>query len=90
MSPETLAELLKELKSDLLVLYGSQLSGVYLFGSYAHHEQDDESDLDGMIVFKNYARYGEEIDRTCEKTCSISLKYGLSALHPFIIFRSTV
>jgi predicted nucleotidyltransferase len=48
MSQEKLEQLLRELKSGLAMLYGSRLSDVYLFGSYARGEQDAESDLDIM------------------------------------------
>ena len=42
--------LLTELKAGLTHIYGEWLKGVYLFGSYARGEADDESDVDVLIV----------------------------------------
>ena len=38
--------LLLELKQGLHRVYDARLRAVYLYGSYAREEQDDESDLD--------------------------------------------
>jgi uncharacterized protein len=84
MKPEMLHNLLKELKHSLVVLYGERLSDVYLYGSYARGEQDDQSDLDVMIVLDDYERYGEEIDTTSELASSFSLKYGVSISMVFL------
>jgi predicted nucleotidyltransferase len=84
MPQEKLEQLLKELKSDLITLYGSQLQGVYLFGSYARGEQDTESDLDILIVLSNYGLYSAEIERTGDLVSALSLKYGVSISRKFI------
>jgi predicted nucleotidyltransferase len=84
MSQEKLEQLLKELKSGLAALYGSQLCGVYLFGSYARGEQDAESDLDILVILSHYERYSAEIERTGELVSTLSLKYGVSISRKFI------
>ena len=84
MPQEKLEQLLKELKSGLTMLYGSQLQGVYLFGSYARGEQDAESDLDILIILSNYGLYSAEIERTGELTSNLSLKCSVSISRKFI------
>ena len=78
MSQDKLNRLLKELKSGLAALYGSRLCGVYLFGSYARNDHDEESDIDIMIVLSDYEYYGEELDCSSELVSRLSLKYGVS------------
>jgi predicted nucleotidyltransferase len=70
--------LLNELKSGLQSVYGKQLKGVYLFGSYARGEEDPESDLDILVVLQAFDRYALEVDRTGALAADLSLKYGVS------------
>ena len=78
MSQRKLKRLLKELKTGLSVLYGSRLCGIYLFGSYARNDQDAESDIDIMIVLRDYEYYGAELDRSSVLISRLSLNYGVS------------
>jgi predicted nucleotidyltransferase len=61
-----------------------RLRGVYLYGSYARGEQDDESDLDALIVLDRMDRYGAEIDRTGQLISSLSLRHGTSISRVFV------
>jgi predicted nucleotidyltransferase len=70
--------LLPELKNRLLDLYGGRLKGVYLFGSYARDEADEESDVDVLIVLDQVDDYSVEINRTSYLTAELSLKYECS------------
>jgi predicted nucleotidyltransferase len=70
--------LLNELKSGLQSVYGKQLKGVYLFGSYARGEADSESDLDILVVLQAFDRYALEVDRTGALAADLSLKHGVS------------
>jgi len=65
--------LLNELKQGLELIYGDQLQGVYLFGSYARGEQDSESDLDILIILDDFERYSTEVKRTGELVSNLSL-----------------
>lgn len=75
---ETIREVLAELKSRLSALYGERLKGVYLFGSYARNEADEESDVDVLIVLDEIRSYSGEIARTSELISDISLNHGRS------------
>jgi len=70
--------LCNELKSGLQSVYGKQLKGVYLFGSYARREADQESDLDVLVMLQDFERYALEVDRTAELAADLSLKYGVT------------
>jgi uncharacterized protein len=76
--PVHIRKLMKELKEGLVRIYGDRLKGMYLYGSYARGEAESESDVDVMIVLKDYESYGREIDRTGELTSSLALEYGIS------------
>ena len=71
-------ELLAELKGRLQVLYGERLKGVYLFGSYAREEADEESDVDVLIVLDRVDDYSGEINRTSYLTAELSLQHDRS------------
>ena len=69
---------MKELKEGLVKIYGDKLKAVYLYGSYARGDYRQGSDVDVMIVLRNYRSYGKEIDRTGKLTSNLSLVYGIS------------
>ena len=74
----TLQELLNELKDALQRVYGSNLRGVYLYGSYARNQEDVESDVDLLIILKEYKDFWEEVQRTGQLISDLSLKYNVS------------
>lgn len=76
--PANIKRLLSELKQGLIHIYGEQLKAVILYGSYARGDYDAESDIDVLVVLKNYEQYGREIDRTGKLVCSILLDYGVT------------
>ena len=69
---------MKELKEGLAQIYGDKLKAVYLYGSYARGNAKTDSDIDVMIVIRNYRSYGKEIDRTGKLTSNLALEYGIS------------
>lgn len=77
-------QLLKILKHELSLIYGSRLRGVYLFGSYARKEQDLESDLDILIVLPDLDNYQSEIKRTSEIISLLSLEFGITISRYFV------
>jgi len=75
---ERVRNLMSELKGGLLHIYGERLRGVYLYGSYARGEEDDESDVDVLVILSEFENYGAEVDRTSQLASNLSLKYGVS------------
>ncbi|RMH08645.1 MAG: nucleotidyltransferase domain-containing protein [Nitrospirae bacterium] len=75
---------LRELKAGLRQLYGERLKGVYLFGSYARGEADEESDIDALIVLDCIENYSKEIDRTSELIARLSLECDRSISRVFV------
>ena len=76
--PANIKRLLRELKQGLVRIYGERLKAVIVYGSYARGDYDAESDIDVLVVLKDYKQYGMEIDRTGELICSMSLDYGVT------------
>ncbi len=68
---------MKELKQGLVRIYGERLKAVYLYGSYARGDYRSGSDVDVMILLKDYRNYWEEISRTSELMSNVSLEYDL-------------
>ena len=75
---------MKELKGGLIRIYGDKLKGTYLYGSYARGDYQQGSDLDILIVLKEYQRYGDEINRTSDLVGNLSLEYGISVSRVFM------
>lgn len=75
--------ILGELNRRLATLYGERLRGVYLFGSYARNEANEESDVDVLIVLDRLDNYSGEIDKTSELTSELSLEYAISLSRVF-------
>jgi predicted nucleotidyltransferase len=81
---EKIRALLGELKSGLEQIYGTRLRGVYLYGSYARGEQEEESDVDVLIVLDQVPHYSGEIKRTSYLVAGTSGKYGVSVSRVFV------
>jgi predicted nucleotidyltransferase len=71
-------KLLAELKKGLTELYGQRLKAVYLFGSYARGDYNENSDLDVMIVLDTYKSYWDELVRSAELASDLSLEYDVT------------
>ncbi|MBF0539519.1 MAG: nucleotidyltransferase domain-containing protein [Nitrospirae bacterium] len=61
-----------------------RLRGVYLFGSYARGDSDQESDVDVLIVLDAIGNYAQEVDCTGYLISSLSLEYGISVSRIFV------
>ncbi len=73
--PANVEKLLAELKKGLTALYGQRLKAVYLFGSYARGDYEEGSDLDVLVVLKDFDHAPAELDRTDGLMGELSLKY---------------
>jgi predicted nucleotidyltransferase len=81
---KALDALMAGLKLGLHAIYGERLKCLYLYGSYARGEQDEESDLDVLVVLDQFDSYAREVDRTGELGSDLSLKYGITVSPVFI------
>ena len=77
MSPK-IQRLLAELKKGLTKLYSTRLKAVYLFGSYARGDYDNNSDVDVLIVLDNYTSYWDELVYSAELASNLSLEYNVT------------
>lgn len=75
---------MKELKEGLLRIYGDKLSGVYLYGSYARGDYRKGSDVDVMILLKDYKNYWNEQKKISQLASDVSLEYDVTVSCIFI------
>lgn len=71
---DRIQDVLRRLKAELAATYGKRLKGVYLFGSHARGEADEESDIDVLIVLDRVDNHSQEIERTSEVISGLSLE----------------
>lgn len=60
------------------------VKGLYLYGSYARKEQQNDSDVDVLVVLENYDHYVGEVRRSGQLASDLSLKYGVSISRVFV------
>ena len=76
--PAHIRKLMKELNEQLIRIYGDQLKAVYLYGSYARGDYRQGSDVDVMVLLRDYKSYWEELRRSSDYISDISLKYDVT------------
>jgi len=74
-----------ELLIGLKKLYGANLRQVILYGSKARGEANEGSDIDIMVVLKDYEKWDEEHKKVFELVYSIEEKYGYDLLISTVI-----
>ena len=81
-------QLLGEFKQLLKNLYGERLEKLVLFGSFARHEETQDSDVDVLIVLKGSdVSPGDEIWRMGDAEIELLLKYDeLISVIPMSIY----
>ncbi len=82
--PLKIRKLMKELKEGLVRIYGDRLKGVYLYGSYARGDYRPGSDVDVMILLKNYKNYWNEQNKISQLASDVSLEYDVTVSCIFI------
>jgi predicted nucleotidyltransferase len=70
--------LLKQLRRELISLYGPRLRDLRLFGSYARNEQRSDSDLDVVMMLDDFDQAWSEIQRTGAIVARLSLEFEVS------------
>ncbi|MBM3179569.1 MAG: nucleotidyltransferase domain-containing protein [Chloroflexi bacterium] len=76
--PLRIRKLMKELKEGLVRIYGDRLKDVYLYGSYARGDYRPGSDVDVMIMLKDYRNYWDELRRSTQLASDLSLEYDVT------------
>lgn len=66
--------LAKKIQENLKNIYGSKLKLVYLYGSYARNEANEDSDIDIAVVLDNLASRYKERERCSKIRAKISLE----------------
>ena len=75
--PPRVSTALEHLKRALTEIYGQRLQGLYLYGSYARNEADEDSDVDVMIVLDGPVEAGLEVSRVNAVVSDICLENDL-------------
>jgi predicted nucleotidyltransferase len=84
LSSTRVRDLLKELRSALEDLYGANLVGIHLFGSYARRQATPDSDVDVLLVLPEVGDYGTEVRRVSDLLSRLSLQYGKTIAPVFV------
>lgn len=71
-------EILTKLKASLLLMYGTRLQGLYLYGSFAKGEERPGSDLDVAMILDDFERPWIEIQSTGQIVSDLSLEYEVT------------
>ncbi len=73
--PVEIKQVLAEIKAGLSELYGERLKRLYLYGSYARGDYQEGSDLDILVILKDFERAPVELERTDKLMGELSLEY---------------
>jgi len=92
-----LDELLKEVKCELLNVFGDKLENMVLYGSYARGDYDDESDIDVMALvdmerdtLNRYRRCVSELANDIDLKYNVLLSIKLQDKYNFDKYKNTV
>jgi len=84
LTPAKVQSLLKELRAPLEDLYGDNLVGIRLFGSYARQQAAPDSDVDVLLVLRDVDDYGTEVRRVRDLLSRVSLECGKTIVPVFV------
>lgn len=84
LTPRKVQRLLKALRASLEELYGDNLVGIRLFGSYARRQATPDSDVDVLLVLREIGDYGTEVRRVSDLLSRLSLEYGKTIAPVFV------
>lgn len=64
LAKEEVLRIVREFHTQLDVVYGDRLKGVYLYGSYARGDARDDSDIDVAVVLSGEVDSWKELENT--------------------------
>ena len=77
--------IVREFQEEIAAIYGDRLKGVYLYGSHARGEADEDSDIDVAVVLEGPVNQHEEIKRTGWICSNLSLKHNCVLMAFFLM-----
>ncbi len=73
--PDKITKILNEVKERLQKIYGNNLKGIVLYGSYARGDYSDGSDIDLIILLDDITDLTEERNKYFDEIWDLDLKY---------------
>jgi type I restriction enzyme S subunit len=84
MTRQEVMEIAAKARAGLKAIYGERLRGVYLFGSWARGEGNEDSDVDIAVVLDEVPNSFIEIERTGDLFSTLGLDAGVLVSRVFI------
>lgn len=70
-------EAVSDFIEDIREIYGEELDGIILYGSRARGDADEESDIDLLVVLKNFDDFWEEFRKITDLSSEVSYTYDV-------------
>jgi predicted nucleotidyltransferase len=79
-----LRKILKQLKKELLQIYGENIDSIILYGSRARGDARADSDIDILVVLKNDFNYSEMMRLSSKLVATLSLENEVVISRAFV------
>ena len=81
---ERVVKIVREYQEQLRAVFGDQLEGVYLYGSFARDEAHNCSDVDVLVLLRPPFDYAEAMRKTSELTSRMSIEHDVVISRVFV------